>query len=152
MDFKTNENEDGTFHDLNNIEKDNHSNLVTTILDKSELLSENNTLFNQLVDIYKDHSEDGISSILKLEDDEENKVEREKVIESHFQKPSSNKNSPFNKTVGSTGSYKFRYDKVLISPIHRPLNILKFKGRTSPDDKNKQKKDLGDVFNKYLKN
>lgn len=91
------------------------------LVEKVEIFEENqefssvlsdNFLANQLSEIFR-----GVSA-QKLDETEENKEE------TRIFATNSNKTSPFSRTQGSL---RAKFDKLLISPISRPVNLVKFK-------------------------
>ena len=81
---------------------------------------------NQLVEMFQNNS-DLAESSLKFEEIEE--IKEEIDTEHFFAKPSSTKTSPYSKTYNH--AMKPRFDKVLISPINRPMNIVKIHSKSN---------------------
>jgi len=74
---------------------------------------------NQLTEMFQNVSD---FESLKFEEEikEEMEIDNDKFFKTSTQ---SNKTSPYSKTY----NYKSKFDKVLISPINRPMNIVKIK-------------------------
>lgn len=85
----------------------------------SSVFSDNN-LVSQLSEIFRGASSQKIDE--KLEEIEENKEDLRGFA------VNSNKTSPFSRTQASL---RAKFEKLLISPINRPVKLLKFKKKRS---------------------
>jgi len=122
--------------ELNPYETKIHEQGSTIIHDNEEISSiTDNKLENQLEEMlqgYENHT-----SSLKMDEMEEIKEEMEleffklnsSSTNSNFLRPGSNRESPYSKTIHQTLN-KSKFDKGLISPISRPLNILKIRTKS----------------------